>query len=1392
MRSGSSSSGMVVPVFDGIRVKYRDWAVPMRLLLKREGLWDLVGEDLDDNEFEGQQRKRRDEYVTIETAAKAEYMPAHERHLIQEAEEERDVVAPRRQRRADEQQEEEDRQHRRMIRDLKEKKERIDRANKTISHVFERKYQQQLERDGAKATALLIQYLFGLPRSMAMDKKMEENPRKIWQQLRSTYERRGEDHIVKLQQQLFTRGWEKGERVSDVMSDYIEWYNELVSAGGVIQEKTVLLHVLQQLPPQFRHIKPVFLYSTGVTLQNLLEALLGEEESIHQQQQEAPSHRIAAAREARECWYCGAKGHVKANCRKKQRDEQRGNKNDGRERDRSHYSRGRGRGKPYRGGNKRGRGGGSSAKAFSVRVYTAVNECTKGKWVVDSGATSHVTSFRKDFCEMTKTETNIVLADGSTVTAKGKGTVKLQTKAGRIELQDVLWIPEGQTRIISVHKMVKSNRLTLEGDEAKVMFADGSQLSLTAKDSLYYLEAEQREEKEQATTAQERVNDNNHSNSVFQAEPTEAVQLMKGEFKENPRRILEGFHELMGHRGGTCPTCIKSKMKKKRVRKKSKTETKIRAGDKMSIDISGPHPPALTGEKYALILRDVASGLVAAEGMASKAEVPATLRRILLALPKKMDIGKRVCTIKSDQEPVMQSQQMAQLLHEFRLDQTFSSPHTPQRNGHAERTIGTLTTMARSMLFDAKLPVDFWLLAIQHAATVTNYLGAFQSMGLHPPVDDLRRFGVTCFVQQQGRKWDERARQGVYVGYDCSSRSHMVYMPDTNRTIKTYNMTALTMAESHLRAVAPIADSADVGPHSTTAPMLTGIGKTTTSKGTRRFKWYEQQTTKENGREGEKANKTTTAAQATAEHATATQATAEHATAEHATAEHATAEHATAAQASTTKSNIPEGFEEAHQKEMSSLHRHGVLQEVKQCKGQVLDCKWLFVTKADGRKKARCVVRGDRIKQEQETYSPTAARTVVLTALAAARGRNVVCADVRTAFLHAPIPEGQNIYVRISGKIYKLKKALYGLPTAPRLFYSYLRQILVEAGWTPSIHDPCLFTRHGSMIVAYVDDLLIIADDAQAVMRELQQHMDIEQEHTQKKFTYLGLDVEMKDGVVRVSSDAYTDQIKSKFNIGRQAPTTPVTTDYHKKQQQQQEQQEKQHQEQRQQKHTDRDSQKLFQEKVGTLLYLASTARPDLATAASYLGEAMQQATEEDMRQADRALAFATARRGALQTRKGDRQMRLDVFTDASFATEKQCKSRTGYLLLIDGMPVAWTSKRQSVVATSSCEAELLAITQAMKTATFVRGVLEEMGYKQATTTIYTDSQPSINVATKEEGLSTRTRHLAVPIHFVKQKVKAGEFKMQYIPTGRQIADTMTKALPRTQLKKLVDQFMVE
>jgi len=228
---------MVVPVFDGIRVKYRDWAVPMRLLLKREGLWDLVGED-----------------------------------LIQEAEEERDVVAPRRQRRADEQQEEEDRQHRRMIRDL-----------------------------------------FGLPRSMAMDKKMEENPRKIWQQLRSTYERRGEDHIVKLQQQLFTRGWEKGERVSDVMSDYIEWYNELVSAGGVIQEKTVLLHVLQQLPPQFRHIKPVFLYSTGVTLQNLLEALLGEEESIHQQQQEAPSHRIAAAREARECWYCGAKGHVKAN-----------------------------------------------------------------------------------------------------------------------------------------------------------------------------------------------------------------------------------------------------------------------------------------------------------------------------------------------------------------------------------------------------------------------------------------------------------------------------------------------------------------------------------------------------------------------------------------------------------------------------------------------------------------------------------------------------------------------------------------------------------------------------------------------------------------------------------------------------------------------------------------------------------------------------------------------------------------------------------------------------------------------------------------------------------------------------------------------------------------------
>ena len=105
---------------------------------------------------------------------------------------------------------------------------------------------------------------------------------------------------------------------------------------------------------------------------------------------------------------------------------------------------------------------------------------------------------------------------------------------------------------------------------------------------------------------------------------------------------------MMEHRGGICPSCIKGKMKKRTMRTTSKTST-FKPGDKLSIDISEPHSVKLTSDKHAPVLLLLARGLVAAEGMTSRANVLTTPKKILLGLPKAMGIGRRVCTIKSDQ-----------------------------------------------------------------------------------------------------------------------------------------------------------------------------------------------------------------------------------------------------------------------------------------------------------------------------------------------------------------------------------------------------------------------------------------------------------------------------------------------------------------------------------------------------------------------------------------------------------------------------------------------------------------------------------------------------------------------------------------------------------------------
>ena len=100
--------------------------------------------------------------------------------------------------------------------------------------------------------------------------------------------------------------------------------------------------------------------------------------------------------------------------------------------------------------------------------------------------------------------------------------------------------------------------------------------------------------------------------------------------------------------------------------------------------------------------------------------------------------------------------------------------------------------------------------------------------------------------------------------------------------------------------------------------------------------------------------------------------------------------------------------------------------------------------------------------------------------LAAKLNLKSVHCDITAAFLHAELPSNEHIYVhqprgfkRHPDHVLKLQRTLYGLKQAPRYFFKHLTNCLELAGYKQSQFDPCLFHANGSIIIFYVNDLLI-------------------------------------------------------------------------------------------------------------------------------------------------------------------------------------------------------------------------------------------------------------------------------------------------------------------------------
>ncbi|KAL0308842.1 UNVERIFIED_CONTAM: Retrovirus-related Pol polyprotein from transposon TNT 1-94 [Sesamum radiatum] len=116
---------------------------------------------------------------------------------------------------------------------------------------------------------------------------------------------------------------------------------------------------------------------------------------------------------------------------------------------------------------------------------------------------------------------------------------------------------------------------------------------------------------------------------------------------------------------------------------------------------------------------------------------------------------------------------------------------------------------------------------------------------------------------------------------------------------------------------------------------------------------------------------------------------------------------------------------------------------------------------------------------------------------------------------------------------------------------------------------------------------------------------------------------------------------------------------------------------------------------------------------------------------------------------------------------------------------ISWASKKQATVAQSSAEAEYIAAAATSNQPIWLRRILEDIGEKQEEpTTIYCDNKSAIAIK-KNPVQHSRTKHIDIKYHSLREATTRGEIELKYCSTEEQLADIFTKALPRNKFEEL-------
>jgi deoxyuridine 5'-triphosphate nucleotidohydrolase len=440
-----------------------------------------------------------------------------------------------------------------------------------------------------------------------------------------------------------------------------------------------------------------------------------------------------------------------------------------------------------------------------------------------------------------------------------------------------------------------------------------------------------------------------------------------------------------------------------------------------------------------------------------------------------------------------------------------------------------------------------------------------------------------------------------------------------------------------------------------------------------------------------------------------------------------------------------------------------------------------------------------------------------LTALAAKQKCIPKTGDITQAFCQSYLPKGEEYVCRPPAgcpltppKTYwKLKKTLYGLKRSPRHFYELAKKTLISIGLQQHPTSPCIF--YGTLIEGhpplylglYVDDFFYFSSSKDVENKfENDFGKKIDMEFNGPVTYFLGIKFTTKthesgDVSIKMSQEAFVEALTSASGLqgdGVTEPRTPYRIGYPVDKIKNED-----YDEDTQHKLTH-----LYRVLIGSLNWLSISTRPDISTITNMLAKYSSNPSKGHIDQAKRVIKYlkGTKEKGILFTSKNRNKLESFVkfpippseitsMTDANWGPQDQSKptpanieelelfksrSISGYLIWLGG-PVHWLSKRQSITARSSAEAEIYATDECTKQlihlSYLIDGLCLTNDLMHPPTTIYNDNSACVcwSKATTTKGL----RHIQMRENAIREAVATDFVSVQHIEGKLNLADMFTK-----------------